>query len=117
MNTKEKEYMTNYMKKQLTAAFNDLADFAARKDVDGFLDYLDHPELFSNHDCVDISFVIDSQRELIGCQIELAAGGPTTWADTQNKILTATWNGGEISRELSTEICEFVNFVISEYVF
>ncbi|MCD5589810.1 hypothetical protein J7U02_03795 [Lactobacillus delbrueckii subsp. lactis] len=114
MNTKE--YMTNYMKKQLKEATNDLADFAGRKDVDGFLDYLDHPELFSNHDYV-INFVIDSQRELIGCQIELAAGGPTTWADTQNKILTTTWNGGEISRELSTEICEFVNFVISEYVF
>lgn len=103
-----------YMNREENTILEDLETFAAENDVDGFLDYLDHPEA---NNFYDINFVINSQKELIGCQIQLAGGGPTTWADTQNMTLDTTWNGGSISRDLSEEVCEFINDVICEYVF
>lgn len=103
-----------YMEREENTILEDLEEFAESNDVAGFLEYLDHPEV---NDFCDINFVINSQRELIGCQIQLAGGGPTTWADTQSGTLDTTWNGGSISRDLSEEACEFINDVISEYVF
>lgn len=103
-----------YMEREENTILNDLETFAAENDVDGFLDYIDHPEAYNS---TDINFVLNSRRELIGCQIQLAGGGPTTWADTQNGTLDTTWNGGSISRDLSEEVCEFINDVILEYVF
>lgn len=103
-----------YMNREENAIFNDLEEFAENNDAEGFLEYLDHPESYDN---TGINFVINSQRELIGCQIQLAGGGPTTWADTQNATLDTTWNGGSISRDLPEEVCEFINDVILEYVF
>lgn len=103
-----------YMQREEKTILNDLEAFAKNGDVSGFLEYLDHPEV---NNFYDINFVLNSQRELVGCQIQLAGGGPTTWADTQNGTLETTWNGGSISRDLSEEACEFINNVILEYVF
>lgn len=103
-----------YMQREENTILNDLEAFAEDNDVNGFLEYLDHPEI---NNYTGINFVINSQREFIGCQIELAGGGPTTWADTQNGTLDTTWNGGSISRYLSEQAIEFINDVICEYVF
>ena len=103
-----------YMEREENTIMSDLEEFAANNDVSGFLEYLDHPETYDN---TGINFVINSQKEFIGCQIELAGGGPTTWADTQSATLDTTWNGGSISRDLPEEVCEFINDVILEYVF
>lgn len=104
MNTKET------FERNLNETANELEEFAKNCDPAGLLDYL--------HDSLEVEVKTDSEDNFIGAEILVMVGGPTVWVDTVEGAVMASWNGfSTTSRELSTEICELVNFVISEFFF
>lgn len=104
MNTKET------FERNLQTVVNDLEEFAENCDRGGLLDYL--------HDSLEVEIKTDSEGQFVGAEVLFMSGGPTVWADTSEGAVMASWNGfPTTSRELPEETCDFINDVISEYVF
>lgn len=94
----------------LQTVVNDLEEFAQSCDQGGLLDYL--------HDALDVEIKTDSEGRFIGAEILVMNGAPIVWVDTQEGAVMASWNGfPTTSRELTEETNDFINDVISEYVF
>jgi len=44
-------------------------------------------------DALDIEFIVNSQREVLGARILVAFGGPNIWINTRNKQVEGYWWG------------------------
>ncbi|MCD5531058.1 hypothetical protein EFE22_08250 [Lactobacillus delbrueckii subsp. lactis] len=97
--------------RNLNQTASELEGFAQSCDQGGLLDYL-------KNDALEVEIKTDSEGRFIGAEILVMNGGPTVWVDTQEGAVMASWNGfPTTSRKLPEETNDFINDVISEYVF
>ncbi len=94
--------------RNLNQTTSELEGLAQSCDRGGLLDYL--------HDALEVETKADSEGDFIGAEILVMTGGPTVWVDTVEGAVMASWSGfPTTSRELTEEVCEFINDVILEY--
>ena len=65
-------------------------------------------------DALDIEYILDSNRALIGAHIYVTLGGPTVWVDTRRNSIECRWGTESDSRWLPCEIVDEINDILSE---
>ena len=77
--------------------------------VDGCEDLTDY--IF---EALDVEYLLNSNRELIGVNLFVTLGGPTCWVDTRHGTVECRWGTESGSAWLASEICDFINDHFSE---
>lgn len=69
------------------------------------------------NDVLDINYILNSNRELIGVRLLLTWGGPTIWLDTLHNELTLSWWNEFERLDLDNDICNSILEVFNEIYF
>lgn len=77
--------------------------------VDGCEDLTDY--IF---EALDVEYILNSSRELIGVNLFVTLGGPTCWVDTRHGAIECRWGTESGSAWLASEICDSINDHFSE---
>lgn len=72
------------------------------ENCDDIYDYFDD-------EILEVRYVIDSNKDLLGGYLTLAWGGPTIILDTHENVLCVYWGGDSVICELNTGTCEEIN--------
>lgn len=65
-------------------------------------------------DQLDVEYVLDSNRQLIGTHIYCTLGGPTVYVDTRRGEIVGNWGTDHVTRWLPSEYCEMINEAFEE---
>ena len=60
-------------------------------------------------EALDVEYLLNSNRELIGVNLFVTLGGPTCWVDTRHGAIECRWGTESGSAWLASEICDFIN--------
>lgn len=63
---------------------------------------------------LDVEYILNSLRELIGVKLFITLGGPTIWIDTRNNTLNIAWGSERDTIGTYSEICEELNDIFGE---
>lgn len=63
---------------------------------------------------LDVEYILNSLRELIGVKLFITLGGPTIWIDTRDYTLNISWGSERDQIGVFSEICEELNCYFEE---
>lgn len=63
---------------------------------------------------LDVEYILDSNRQLIGVNAYVTLGGPSCWLDTRHGEVVCCWGTEKESAWLPSEICEEINSFYEE---
>lgn len=72
------------------------------ENCDDIYDYFDD-------EILEVRYVINGNKELLGGYLTIEWGGPTTIVDTYENVLRVEWWGDSVICELSSDICTEIN--------
>lgn len=64
---------------------------------------------------LDVEYIINSSRELIGVKLYITLGGPTIWIDTENCTLNISWACESDTIGIYSDICDEITEIFGEY--
>lgn len=63
---------------------------------------------------LDVEYILNSLRELIGVKLYVTIGGPTVWIDTRTQTLNIAWGSERDTIGIYSDICEELNDIFGE---
>lgn len=103
--------MKNECTKYAESVRNDLNSLYSGEPVDGCESLVDYC-----CDALDVEYLLDSQKNLIGVNLYVTLGGPTCWIDTRRGEVVCRWGTEEGRAWVPSEICEEINDSYAEYL-
>lgn len=69
---------------------------------------------YINENALDIEYVLNSNKELIGVTIYVTLGGPTCYIDTRHSCVVCHWGLDEATVPIDNDTSEGINFYFEE---
>ena len=66
-------------------------------------------------ECLDIEFISNSRRELLGGEVLVTFGGPNIWIDTRNRQIQAVWSSDSFYLPLDNNVVNELNNILEEF--
>lgn len=94
---------TNENIKYLEAVLQDLKDSYNNGEM---IEYI-------NDHALDLEYILNSNRQLIGVKIYITLGGPSVWIDTRNNTLNIAWATDFNQIGIFSEICDEITEIFA----